>query len=104
MDSDNDYETTQPAAKLMNWCREIAVMTDEQFMLQYNSLSTTAKKQFLTIPAINNHQETCTFPWSGFNISSLQEQAVPSSSGLVLPDLLPPDTNDLDVDIFCNNS
>jgi hypothetical protein len=93
---------TQPAAKLMNWCRELAVMTDEQFMLQYNSLSTTAKKQLLTIPAINNHQETCTFPWSGFNISSLQERsppithAVPSSSGLVLPDLPPPDTNDLD--------
>jgi hypothetical protein len=35
MDSDNAYEMTPPAAKLMNWCRELAVMTDEQFMLQY---------------------------------------------------------------------
>jgi len=35
MDSDNDYEMTQPAAKLMNWCRELAVMTDEPFMLQF---------------------------------------------------------------------
>ncbi|EGF80717.1 hypothetical protein BATDEDRAFT_88395 [Batrachochytrium dendrobatidis JAM81] len=91
----------------MNWCRELDVMTAEQFMLQYNSLSTTAKKQLLTIPAINNHQTTCTFPWSGFNLSSLQErsppitQAVPLSSG---PDLPHPDTNDLDMTIPIENN
>jgi hypothetical protein len=44
MDSDNDYEMTQPAAKLMNWCRELAVMTDEQFMLEYNSQPTLRVK------------------------------------------------------------
>jgi thiamine pyrophosphate-dependent acetolactate synthase large subunit-like protein len=70
MDFSNDYEMTQPAAKLMNLCRESDVMTDGQFMVQYNSLSTTAKKQLLTIVAINNHQTTCTFPCSGFTLST----------------------------------
>jgi hypothetical protein len=107
MDSDNAYEMTPPAVKLLNRCRGLAVMTDEQFMLLYFDHS---KKQLLTILAINNHQETCTFPWSGFKISSLQErsppitQAVPSSSGLVLPDLPPPDTNDLDTIIPIENN
>ena len=92
----------QPAAKLMNWCRELAVMTEEEFMLQYNTLSTTAKKQLLTIPSIRNHQTICTFPWSGFTLSVLQErsppitQALPSSSTQLLPSFPHANTNDLD--------
>ncbi|OAJ41023.1 hypothetical protein BDEG_24686 [Batrachochytrium dendrobatidis JEL423] len=58
-------------------------MTAEQFMLQYNSLSTTAKKQFL--------QER----------SPPITQAVPLSSG---PDLPHPDTNDLDMTIPIENN
>lgn len=68
------------------------------------------KKQLLTIPAIKNHQTTCTYPWSGFTLSSLQErsppitQAVPSSSGHVLPDLPHLDTNDLDTTVPIENN
>ncbi|KAJ1517482.1 hypothetical protein HMI54_005378 [Coelomomyces lativittatus] len=47
-------EMTQSAAKLRNWCRELALLTAEEFMLQYNHLSTTAKKHMLTIPAVQN--------------------------------------------------
>jgi hypothetical protein len=75
----------------------------EQFLFDHS-------KKLLTIPAINNHQTTCSFPWSGFTLSSLQErsppitQAVPASSGRVLPDLPHPDTNDLDTTIPIKNN
>ena len=59
-------ELTQPAVKLMNWCRELTTMSAEEFMVQYNSLSNTVKKHILTISAVQNQQTTCTFPGSGF--------------------------------------
>jgi hypothetical protein len=103
-------ELTQPAAKLMNWCRELATMTADEFMLQYNSLSNTAKKHMLIIPAVQNQHTTCTFPWSGFTRSIIQErsppinQAVPSSSRHIMPDLPHPDTNELDTAMPIENN
>jgi hypothetical protein len=103
-------EMTQPAAKLMNWCRELATLTAEEFMLQCNHLSTAAKKHLLTIPAVQNQQTTCTFPWSGFTRSIIQErsppitQAVPCSSGHLMPDIPHPDTNELDTSIPIENN
>ncbi|KAJ1512197.1 hypothetical protein HMI54_015038 [Coelomomyces lativittatus] len=103
-------ELTQPAAKLMNWCRELATMPAEEFMFQYNSLSNTVKKHIFTIPAIKNQHTSCTFPWSGFTRSIIQEcsppitQAVPSSSGHIMPDLPHPDTNELDTAMPIENN
>ena len=102
-------ELTQPAAKLMNWCRELATMPAEEFMVQYNSLSNNVKKHILTIPAVQNQQTTCTFPWSGFT-PVIQERSPPitqadlSSSGHILPDLPHRDTNELDTTMPIENN
>ncbi len=70
------------AKRLMGWCRKVALMSKEEFSLHYRvSLSTTAKRQLSTFPAINTGPRDIGFPWhpDGFtsNTQIQQERSPP---------------------------
>jgi hypothetical protein len=87
--------TDASAQLMMNWARELAVMSEHNFLIHYYTISDTARKQLKTFPVIKYSQKTCAFPWIPPSISSLQEasppmtHAVPSSSRDGLPATLP---------------
>ena len=93
MESDGaDHVMTEASAQLLNWARELAVMSERNFLIHYHTLSETARKQLKTFPVIKYCQKTCAFPWiPPSSISGLQEasppmtHAVPSSSRDGLP-------------------
>jgi hypothetical protein len=98
--STTDDETTgltESAAKLMNWARNLATMTEAQYLVQYRKLSAAAKRQLISV--IRYHQTTCLFPWRPpVSESGLQELSppithdVPSSSRDGVPAALLPTT------------
>ena len=96
LDEATDHVMTEALAQLMNWARELAVMSERNFLIHYYTMSDTARKQLKTFPVIKYCQKTCAFPWiPPSSISGLQEasppmtQAVPSSSRDGLPATLP---------------
>ena len=87
------------AIRLMGYCRDVALMSRQEFSLHYRvSLSMTAKKQLMSFPAINTQPREIEFPWhpAGYvTASQIQEaspplaNASPSSSRDGLPASLP---------------
>jgi hypothetical protein len=53
----------EPAAQLMNYAREIAVMNEEQFHNHFNSMSDHLKMTLRLNPFINSKPTLCRFPW-----------------------------------------
>lgn len=74
-DEENNRVMTEPAAQVMNWAKELAVMTESQYLTNYNTLSATARKQLATFPQVKYSQKTCLFPWrhSTFDAAAIQE-------------------------------
>lgn len=70
---------TDEAAQLINWARQIAIMTETQFLRHYNhQLSITARRQLATFPAVNYQEKTCAFPWVPTGTVNITQERTPS--------------------------
>jgi hypothetical protein len=87
----------EPAAQLLNYAREIAVMDEEHFRNHFNNMSDHLKMTLRQNPYINSKPTVCRFPWNPANtaFTTLQERsppianAIPESGDLQHPHNLP---------------
>lgn len=68
------------AFQFMNYCRKVAILDQESFLREYDTLSGTAKRQINSFPAVNRMPSVVQFPWiiPGYTKHSQANQSLPS--------------------------
>ena len=80
----------EPAAQLLNYAREIAVMTEEQFSHHFNGMSVHLKMTLRLNPFINSKPTVCLFPWNPpLSANIPQQEQSPPIANAQLPQSLP---------------
>ena len=80
----------EPAAQLLNYAREIAVMTEEQFSNHFNGMSVHLKMTLRLNPFVNSKPTVCLFPWNPpLSANIPQQERSPPMANARLPQTLP---------------
>ena len=87
------------AFKIMNFCRKVAVMSQEDWIREYRSnLTGTEKRKLATIRCINSNPITCLFPWDPTTNTAVNPQErTPPMPNAVPPNLPLPENPDDEV-------
>ena len=86
------------AFKVMNFCRQVAVMSQEEWLAEYRlKFTPNDKGKLVTIPYITKQPITCEFPWATNNFIS-QERTPPIAEAL--PQLPEPQAPDMQEENF----
>jgi hypothetical protein len=51
------------AKQLLNWCRKISIMNEDEFEAEHNSLSIKEKRQLSLVSRVKQMPKICHFPW-----------------------------------------
>lgn len=81
------------AKQLLNWCRKLSTMNEEEFQTEYNALSISEKRQLSLVSKVRQMPKICHFPWLpiGYTIISSPihtPMPTPPIANAVLPNLI----------------
>jgi hypothetical protein len=81
MSDDYQSQLTEDACKYLNYCRKVANMDKEDFLLHYNyEMSDMAKRDLNTLPSINEMPSVVEFPCVDANPGKDSQIPSPASS------------------------